>query len=112
MIIQETFILGADSEDVLKAPSRLAAIPFNGTLVIEISTSAATTANNGSLTIQLPDGEVPVDHVVIPAVQTSGSLDDRDKTMYVFPARQGGHFGLDWDQTGNAVGIMRVTLST
>ena len=108
--IQETYLISADNSDVLKTPSRLSSIPYGGKLTVEVSASALTSANQLKLTVVTPDGDIPLDGVMIPA-GSAGALDTRTETVYTFVVEQGNHFVLKFDVTGSVVGICRVTLN-
>lgn len=113
-MISETYWITQDNNDVLKAPSRLAAIPFNGVLTIEVSTNNAHDANHADISIQLPDGDVPVDGQMIPANgydDTEGVLHNETMLVYQFEAGQGGHFLIGIDETGTSNVILRATLA-
>lgn len=112
--ITETFLISATNNDVLEAPSRLAAIPYNGTLTIEMSATVCSQTNNMAVTIQLPSGEVPMDGQIVPANgydQDDEVLHNDTETVFSFPASQGGHFTIDVTETGTATMIIRATLT-
>ncbi len=115
-MIKESFLLEATDTDILAAPSRLAAIPANGVMTVETSTSDAESTNNGALTIQLPNGDIPLDLVVIPAwaavLGADGVLDARTQMALTFGVGQGGHVLLQYTMTGVvSLCIMHVTLT-
>lgn len=102
-VIVETFALAADNTDILAAPSRLAAMPSDGTLVIEMSATEANGSNYGTVTIQLPDGSVPIDGQVIPANGMStadGVIHDETALTMTAAVEQGGHVTIAYDETG------------
>lgn len=112
--ITETFLISATNNDVLEAPSRLAAIPYNGTLTLEMAATVCTSTNNMAVTIQLPSGEVPMDGQVVPANgydTTNEVLHNDSETVFTFPASQGGHFTIDVVEQGTATLILRATLT-
>lgn len=113
MIIIESFVITADDADVLKAPSRLASIPEEGTLALEVSCTKSEAANHAELTVTLPDGENPVEGVRIPANGYNDGddvLHDDTEFSLQFPAFQGGHFGVQVDVTGTVSVIVMATL--
>jgi len=113
MFIKENFILTASNTDVLAAPSRLAAIPADGTLTVEVSAAVANTANNFALTIQLPGGDTPVESLVVPyngVSATDSTLHDDTALQFSFEVAQGGHVGINMTETGTTLGIVQVTL--
>ena len=114
-VIVETFRLTSDNSDVFKAPSRLAAIPYNGILTIEMSARVCDSTNYFKATLQLPDGEVPIDGVHVPYNGFSSddyTLHDETLLMMQFPAYQGGHFLLDMDETGDSSVFILATLNS
>lgn len=102
-VIVETFALSADNTDILAAPSRLAAMPSDGTLIIEMSATEANGTNYGKVTIQLPDGSVPIDDQVLPANGMStadGLIHDETALTLTAQVEQGGHVTVAYDETG------------
>ncbi len=103
----------ASNTDLLNA-TRLSAIPYNGTLVIQAMANLGNATNNYSITIQLPNGEVPVDSQQVAAGQEGdalgGQLDTRYLDQWSFPAPQGGHFTISLTETGTAIATTRVVL--
>ncbi len=110
-MIQETSILSATNADVLSA-GRLNAIPYGGNLVLEFLSQFADATNQYTLTIQLPNGDVPVDAQLVPGCNPAiaGVLDERQLLRYSFVATQGGHFTVSLTETGTAVCTFRATL--
>jgi len=114
-MIQEVHAFSATNTDILKAPSRLAAIPYNGVLTFEISAHVCTATNHVDLTIQLPDGDVPVDGQIVPENGYDASnwvLHNATMLVYSFEANQGGHFLISMQETGNCPYIVRATLAS
>ena len=110
-LIIETGLITAAKTDLLAAPSRLAAIPYNGNLQFEISSSACTATSYAQLTIQLPDGEVPIDNQIIPASgEGTGVLWTETAFKFAFPAFQGGHFLISVTPAGSPNLIWRAAL--
>ncbi len=110
-MIQETQILAATNTDVMSA-GRLNAIPYAGTLVIEIQSQLNDATNSFAVTIQLPGGDVPVDAQLVPGTNPAlaGILDERQLVRYAFPVARGGHVTLSLTETGTAVCTVRTTL--
>lgn len=112
-IIKESFRLGASNADILAAPSRLAAIPQPGVLTIEVSSLLANATNRGSITLQLPGGEIPFEDLDVPANGFS-TLDDvlHSDTAFAFriPVAQGGHVLYQYTETGANICYTVVTL--
>ncbi len=102
MTIKETFRLVASNADILAAPSRLAAIPANGLLNIEVSCTDADLTNFGRITLQPPGGMIPFEDLDIPiGFSTSDASMDSDLQLtFQMVATQGGHFLLSYTETG------------
>lgn len=117
MVIKESFLLGATDADILAAPSRLAAIPSAGVMTIEASCTDCDLTNNGTLTLQLPNGDTPFEDLHIPAVAPQGSavdgvLDTHSELKISFNVAAGGHVGLAYTENGTVVTcIIMVTLT-
>lgn len=109
-MIVEAFRIDATNADVLASPSRLNAIPYNGNLIIEMQSQNNDATNFMSLTVQLPNGDTPLDGVRIPAGAVDTSLNSEDKYQVSFFVTQGGHVTIALTETGSAVIDMRVTL--
>ncbi len=109
-MIVEMFRIEATNADILLAPSRLASIPYNGTLILEFQCSSNTAASNAAVTVQLPDGSTPLDSVVIPDGVTDGALNADDKYVVSLPATQGGHIIVGLVETGTTSTVIRATL--
>ncbi len=103
----------ATNSDLLNA-TRLSSIPHNGQLIIQAMANLGNATNNYAITIQLPNGEVPVDSQQVAAGQEGdalgGQLDERYLDMWSFPAPQGGHFTISLTETGTAICTTRVVL--
>lgn len=109
-MIVEAYQLTATDTDVLAAPSRLAAIPYDGQLILEFQADANDGTNYWEVTIQLPDGSTPLDAVLIPEGANAGSINADDKYTLSFPVAQGGHVTVHATETGTAVLDVRATL--
>lgn len=110
MIIVVSALASASASDILQG-TRLQTVPKNGILTFELSSDLATAAANYTATIQLPNGDTPLNGVLVPASGTIGMLDDRSKMQTSFPTGQGGHAVLSVTETGTAVLIYRVTFT-
>lgn len=109
-VITETFHVVGTTSDVLVAPSRLAALPYDGTVIIEMQASANDSSNLITAVLQLPDGSTPLDGVRLPAGVTAGALNADDKYVVSVQAAQGGHILLQLTETGTTTAFVRVTL--
>lgn len=110
MIFEQSNIL-ATTTDVLST-GRLNAIPYNGTLTLCFLADLATAAAQYLLTIQKPNGDVPVDNQLVNASSSGadGVMDDREWLQMSFQATQGGHFTVSLTETGTAVCMFRAVL--
>ena len=111
-MIYESGIIQASNTDLLST-GRLNAIPYNGQLTLEFLANAADASNFYTLTIQKPDGDVPVDAQLVPGSNPAiaGVLDDRQLLRMTFAATQGGHFTVSLTETGTAICTYRAVLS-
>lgn len=110
-MIVETYLLTATDTDVLAAPSRLAAIPYAGTLIVEFQAADNDGTNRFDLTIQLPNGETPLDTVSAPKGVTDGCWNDNDKYTVAFAVTKGGHVLIAATETGTSSLWIRATLT-
>lgn len=115
-LIKESFFVTATTADLLAAPSRLAAIPSNGTMTIEAASGDNDGTNFMALSIQTPDGDIPLDGVAVPAwastAAADGVLDTNTEMLIVLPVQQGGHVLISTVENGT-VGLcfIMVTLT-
>ncbi len=87
----------------LLADSRLETIPGGASFLhFRCSVDAATTTNQAALTIELPDGGIPVDGQIVPANGDAaiGVLDERTLMQWTWPAITGGRFIISLVETG------------
>jgi len=110
-MIIESGIVTATTSDLLSG-GRLNNIPYNGTLVIQLLANLADATDNFNVTIQKPNGDVPVDGQLVPGANPSlaGVLDSRQYLELAFQATQGGHFHITLTETGTAVCTWRAVL--
>lgn len=110
-MIFESELIEATDTDAL-AGGRLNAIPYNGSLTLRFLADLATSAARFVLTLQLPNGDVPVDGQVVPASSSGldGVMDEREVLQFTFPAFQGGHFVVSLTETGTAVVMFQAIL--
>lgn len=88
--------------------TRLTSIPYAGNLTLQCMANLNNATNRFSLTVQLPNGDVPVDSQPILAGQEvegalGGQLDTRLLMQFTWPALPGGHFTLTFTETGAAL---------
>lgn len=109
--ITEIQVLAATNTDVLNG-TRLNSIPYAGIITFDFLADLSNATNNFSLTLQLPNGDVPVDTQQVlgsnPAL--GGVLDERQLMRYSFPAANGGHFVVSLTETGTAICAFRAVL--
>lgn len=110
-MILESGILSASNLDVLSV-GRLNALPYNGQLTMQFLASKADAANFASLTIQQPNGDVPIDNQLIPGSSSgaAGVLYTDELLQTTFRATQGGHFTVSVAKTGTVVVAYRFIL--
>ncbi len=113
--IKETFALIASNADILAAPSRLAAIPQNGVMTIEVSARQSDATNFGTITLLLPNGDIPFEDLIVPAsggaVAANDILDSRTQLTVVFPVEKGGHVLYSLTENGAIQFFSIVTLT-
>lgn len=109
--IVERDVIIATNVDVLNG-TRLNAIPYNGIITFQCMADLANATNHFLMTIQLPNGDVPVDSQIVPGGNPSlgGVLDDRQLFQMSFPAFQGGHFGFNLTEVGAAILTWQIVL--
>jgi len=110
-MILESGLIAATNTDVLSG-GRLNAIPYNGRLTLQFQANLADASNQYNVTIQLPNGDVPVDGQLVPGTTPTddGVLDERQLLQMTFQAPQGGHFTVILTETGTAVAVWRAIL--
>lgn len=110
-MILESGIVTASNTDLLSG-GRLNAIPYNGTLTLQFLSNLADGTNQYTVTIQKPNGDVPVDAQLVPGNNPSlaGVLDDRQLLQFSFRATIGGHFAVALTESGTAVCTWRAVL--
>lgn len=114
MVIKESYTLTATNTDIFAAPSRLASIPANGTLTLEMSSTDADGTNFFQVTLQTPEGDVPFENLHVPYNGRSGTedtMDDANKLTFQMRARQGGHFLLSCAENGTSRLFLIATLT-
>lgn len=112
-ILKESFFLTGSDADILAAPSRLTSIPKNALMTIEASINLSNATNNGTLTLQLPNGDVPFEDLLIPAnaFSVADAVLHADTELIVkLQVLQGGHVGLAYIETGATNAIIYVSI--
>lgn len=103
-------IESATNSDILQG-TRLQTVPAGGFLTFEMQTDANNDGNNAAVSIQMPNGDTPLNGVRIPAGVTADAININDKTMITLPIQQGGHTVFSVEETGSATLAYRVTYS-
>ena len=103
-------VVSATTSDLLQG-TRLQTVPSGGYLTFEFESNEATSANNFKVSLQMPNGDTPLNGVIIPAnpAGTVGVLDDREKMQITLPIQQGGHVVVTLDETGAGTMIYRIS---
>ncbi len=110
-MIYEGGIVSASNTDLLSG-GRLNSIPYFGKLTLEFLSQLSDATNYYELTIQLPNGDVPVDTQLVPGSNPAlaGVLDEWQLLRMSFSASAGGHFNVSLTETGTAVCTWRAIL--
>jgi hypothetical protein len=108
-IILSGFDSGSNS-DILQG-TRLQTVPSGGILTFELQSNDAAAANNNVVSIQMPNGDTPLNSTLVPACnpKTTGVIDERQNLTVSFPIMQGGHCVFSTTETGTTVLTWRVT---
>ncbi len=94
----------ATNADILSG-TRLQNAPAAGIMTFKMQAADGVVANNYTVSIQLPDGDTPLNAVQIPANGTTagiaGVLNEEDAMIASFPVDQGGHTVFSCTETGD-----------
>jgi len=101
-------IEAASNADILQG-TRLQTVPQGGYLTFELQANANDLTEFMAISIQMPNGDTPLNSVRVPAGATSYALNNNDKTMITLPVAQGGHTVFSCVETGATVLTWRVT---
>ena len=96
--------------DILQG-TRLQTVPAGGILTFELQTDFNGSANNCAVSVQMPNGDTPLNNVRVPACNPAldGVIDERQNLTVSFPIMQGGHCVFSCTETGTATLSWRVT---
>lgn len=111
--ITEAGLEAATNTDILQG-TRLQTVPSNGVLTFEIQASDLIAANSMAVSIQLPNGDTPMNGVFAPGTATAGLtgiLDDRLYMRASYPIGQGGHCSFSCVEVGDTELTWRVTFT-
>ena len=103
--------VSASNSDVLQG-TRLQTVPQGGFLTFEFSAEECSSANNAVVSIQMPNGDTPLNEVLIPFngySATDGVLHSSSKMQITLPVQQGGHAVVSITETGTTVVTFRIT---
>lgn len=112
-IIMVTSFDAATNTDILQG-TRLQTVPSNGILSFELQASDNDATNRYAVTISLPNGDTPLDGVLVPQGATAGlagMIDDRLALKVRFRIDQGGHCVFSVTETGDAEVFSRVVFT-
>jgi len=100
----------ASNADILQG-TRLQTVPAGGVLTFELQASSSTSANNFVASIQMPNGDTPLNNVRVPGCNPAleGVIDERQNLTVSFPIMQGGHCVFSVTETGASTMAWRVT---
>ena len=101
----------ASNSDVLQG-TRLQTVPQGGFLTFEFSATVCTDTNRFVVSVQMPNGDTPLNDVLVPADGydgTNGVLNNNSKMQITLPVAQGGHAVVSLTETGLCVCTFRIT---
>ena len=100
----------ATNSDILQG-TRLQTVPAGGVLTFELQASLNETSHNYAVSVQMPNGDTPLNNVRVPCCNPSlgGVIDERQNLTVSFPIMQGGHCVFSCTETGTATLAWRVT---
>ncbi len=101
----------ASNTDILQG-TRLQTVPSSGFLLFEAQASDNDATNNYSVSIQMPNGDTPMNAARIPCGNSTGLagvIDDRTALRARFRIAQGGHCVFSCTETGDSELTWRVT---
>ena len=96
--------------DILQG-TRLQTVPAGGILTFEIQSHTNNSTNNIAVSIQMPNGDTPLNNVRVPGCNPAayGVIDERQNLTVSFPIMQGGHCVFSCTETGTSGLAWRVT---
>jgi len=100
----------ASNTDILQG-TRLQTVPAGGVLTFELQARVADDSNNFTVSVQMPNGDTPLNNVQVPGCNPalSGVIDERQNLTVSFPIMQGGHCVFSCVETGSSDLAWRVT---
>ena len=108
IIILQDVVVGTTA-DLLQG-TRLQTVPAGGVLTIQLQADENNATNNYVATIQLPNGDTPLNAVRVSGNNPSldGVLDSRTLDQYSFVINQGGYAVITLTETGAAILSYRI----
>jgi len=102
----------ATNSDILQG-TRLQTVPSGGILTFELQAGSATASNFFTVSVQMPNGDTPLNAVRVPGAPEArdGVIDERTNLTVSFPITQGGHCVFSCEETGTTALAWRVTYS-
>lgn len=99
----------ASTTDLLQG-TRLQTVPKGGVMTFQFLADLNDASNNWALTIQLPNGDTPINAQRVPGSNPSlaGVLDERQLFQLSYPIQQGGHVVVTLTETGTAICTYRI----
>jgi len=101
-------IESATNTDILQG-TRLQTVPQGGYLTFELQASTNDATNFYKVSVQMPNGDTPLNDVNVTDGATAGALNNNDKMQITLPVSQGGHTVFSCTETGTSVLTWRVT---
>ncbi len=100
----------ATNTDILQG-TRLQTVPAGGVLTFELQASENDATNNFAVSIQMPNGDTPLNNTRVPGTVPSdvGIIDERMNLTVSFPISQGGHCVFSATETGTCFLAWRIT---
>lgn len=112
-VIVESGSVTATDTDLLTS-TRLQTAPADGTMLFQMQAGDNAAANHYVVDIQLPDSDVPMIAVNVPAgitIGVSGQLDERMMLQYAAQVGKGGRVVFGLTETGDAEAEWRVVFT-
>lgn len=101
----------ASNSDILQG-TRLQTVASSGFLTFELQAADNTAANNFAVSVQMPNGDTPMNETRISGSSTAGLtgvIDERTNLTVTLPISQGGHCVFSCTETGDTELAWRVT---
>ncbi len=101
----------ASNTDILQG-TRLQTVPRGGFLTFEMQAADNVAANNYTVSVQMPNGDTPMNATLVPAgavAGLAGVINERENLTATFPISQGGHCVFSCAETGDTEMTWRVT---